>query len=314
MADMARDILVLAGGVGAARYLEGVVRAVDPARVAVIVNTGDDTELYGLNICPDIDTVLYTLSGLVEPSQGWGVGGDTYHALEMFERLGRERWFLLGDRDLALHIHRTELLRQGHSLTEVTADLVRRLGLGVQLLPMSDQPVRTQIRTPDGWLDFQEYFVHRRSQDDVLEIRYSGADTAVPAPGLIEAIMGASTILISPSNPLVSVGTILALAGVREAMRTTPAKIVGVSPIVRGATIKGPADRMMRGLGMEVSAAGVAQAYADFLDVLVIDNQDADLAAAVEREGVRAVVTDTIMRDLEVKRQLAQICLDEAAR
>ena len=313
MADTSRDVLVLAGGVGAARFLEGVVQAVDPARVAVIVNTGDDTELYGLNICPDIDTVLYTLSGLVETSQGWGVRGDTYQALEMFERLGRERWFLLGDRDLALHIHRTELLRQGLTMTEVTADLVKRLGLAVQLLPMSDQPVRTQIRTPDGWLAFQEYFVHRRSQDEVLEIRYDGADTASPAPGLIDTIMNASIILISPSNPLVSVGTILALAGVRDAMRTTPAKIIGVSPIVGGATIKGPADRMMRGLGMEVSAVGVARAYADFLDVLVIDNQDADLAAAVEQEGVRAVVTDTIMRDLEVKRQLAQLCLNEAA-
>jgi LPPG:FO 2-phospho-L-lactate transferase len=195
----------------------------------------------------------------------------------------------------------------------VTADLVQRLGLSVQLLPMSDRPVRTQIRTPDGWLAFQEYFVHRRSQDEVLEIRYDGADAAAPAPGLIDAIMNASIILISPSNPLVSVGTILALAGVRDAMRTTPAKIIGVSPIVGGATIKGPADRMMRGLGMEVSAVGVARAYADFLDVLVIDNQDADLAAAVEQEGVRAVVTDTIMRDLEVKRELAQLCLNEAA-
>jgi LPPG:FO 2-phospho-L-lactate transferase len=182
----------------------------------------------------------------------------------------------------------------------------------VHLLPMSDQPVRTQIRTPDGWLAFQEYFVRRRSQDEVLEIRYDGADAAAPAPGLIDAIMGASVILLSPSNPLVSVGTILALAGVREAMRATSAKIVGVSPIVGGATIKGPADRMMRGLGMEVSAVGVARAYADFLDVLVIDNQDAALAAGVEAEGVRVVVTDTIMRDLAIKKQLAQVCLGEA--
>jgi LPPG:FO 2-phospho-L-lactate transferase len=313
MADRTRDIVVLAGGVGAARYLEGVVQAAAPERVAVIVNTGDDTELYGLTICPDIDTVLYTLSGQVEPSQGWGVRGDTYHALEMLERLGRERWFLLGDRDLAVHIHRTELLRQGKTLTDVTADLASRLGLGVALLPMSDQPVRTQIRTPDGWLAFQEYFVRRRSQDEVLEIRYDGADTAAPAPGLIDAIVQASIILISPSNPLVSVGTILALPGVREAMRRTTARIVGVSPIVGGATIKGPADRMMRGLGMEVSAVGVARAYADFLDVMVIDNQDAELASGVEAEGVRAVVTDTIMRDLDVKRQLARVCLAEAA-
>src|SRR3954449_600959 len=297
-----RDVVVLAGGVGAARFLEGVVQAVDPARVTVIVNTGDDTEFYGLTVSPDVDIVLYTLSGLVEPSQGWGVRGDTYAALEMLERLGRERWFLLGDRDLAVHIHRTELLHQGKTPTEVTDDLRRRFGLAVRVLPMSDQPVRTTIRTPDGWLPFQEYFVHRRAQDDVLEIRYDGSETAAPAPGLLDAITSASAILISPSNPLVSVGTILSLAGVREALRSTGAKIVGISPIVGGATIKGPADRMMRGLGMEVSAVGVAQAYADFLDVLVIDEQDRELAPRVEALGVRALVTDTIMRDLDVKR------------
>src|SRR5215217_7111219 len=289
--DLVRDVVVLAGGVGAARFLEGVVQAVAPERVTAVVNTGDDTEFYGLTVSPDVDIVLYTLAGLVEPSQGWGVRGDTYGALEMLERLGRERWFLLGDRDLAVHIHRTELLRQGRTPSEVTDDLRQRLGLAVRVLPMSDQPVRTTIRTPDGWLPFQEYFVHRRAQDDVLEIQYSGSETAAPAPGLLDAINSAQAILISPSNPLVSVGTILSLAGVREALRTTQAKIVGVSPIVGGATIKGPADRMMRGLGMEVSAVGVARAYADFLDVLVIDNQDSDLAPAVEREGVRAVVT-----------------------
>jgi LPPG:FO 2-phospho-L-lactate transferase len=307
-----RDVVVLAGGVGAARFLEGVVLAVDPARVTVVVNTGDDTELYGLSIAPDTDTVLYTLSGLVEPSQGWGVRDDTYHALEMFERLGRERWFLLGDRDLAIHVHRTELLRQGLSQSQVTDDLRRRLGLAVYLLPMSDQPVRTTIRTPDGWLPFQEYFVRRRAQDDVLEIRYDGIESAQPAPGLLDAINQASAILISPSNPLVSVGTILALPGIRDALRATDATVVGVSPIVGGATIKGPADRMMRGLGMEVSAIGVARAYRDFLDVLVIDQQDAELAPGVEAEGVRAVVADTIMRDLDVKRALAKLTLEQA--
>jgi LPPG:FO 2-phospho-L-lactate transferase len=177
---------------------------------------------------------------------------------------------------------------------------------------MSDQPVRTTIRTPEGWLPFQEYFVKRRQQDEVLEIRYDGSHDASPAPGLLDAIHDAAVVLISPSNPLVSVGTILSLPGVRDALRTTGATVVGVSPIVGGATIKGPADRMMRGLGMEVSAVGVARAYADFLDVLVIDQQDADLAAGVEAEGVRAVVTDTIMRDLDVKRALAQLCLEQA--
>jgi len=310
--EVARDIVVLAGGVGAARFLEGVVQAVDPARVTVIVNTGDDTEFYGLTVSPDVDIVLYTLSGLVEQAQGWGIKGDTYNTLEMLGTLGRDRWFLLGDRDLAVHIHRTELLRQGLTPSQVTEDLRQRLGLVVRVLPMSDQPVRTTIRTPDGWLPFQEYFVRRRAQDDVLEIRYDGAETAQPAPGLIDAINDAEVIFISPSNPLVSVGTILSLPGVREALGTTDAAIVGVSPIVGGATIKGPADRMMKGLGMEVSAAGVARAYADFLDVLVIDEQDRALAAAVEATGVRAVVTDTIMRNLAVKKALAQICLEQA--
>ena len=307
-----RDVVVLAGGVGAARFLEGVIQVVDPSRVTVIVNTGDDAEFYGLTVSPDVDIVLFTLAGIVEPSQGWGVRDDTFNALDMLDRLGRERWFLLGDRDLAVHIHRTELLRQGRTPSEVTDDLRRRLDLGVRILPMSDQPVRTTIRTPDGWLPFQEYFVKRRQQDEVLEIRYDGSSDALPAPGLLDAINDAAVVLISPSNPLVSVGTILSLPGVREALRSTDATIVGVSPIVGGATIKGPADRMMRGLGMEVSAVGVARAYADFLDVLVIDQQDADLAAGVEAEGVRAVVTDTIMRTIEVKRALARVALEQA--
>src|SRR5436190_12760405 len=239
MTDNSTDVVVLAGGVGAARFLEGVVQAVDPERVTVVVNTGDDTEFYGLTVSPDVDIVLYTLAGLVEPSQGWGVRGDTYAALEMLERLGRERWFPLGDRDLAVHIHRTELLRQGLTPSQVTDDLRQRLGLGVRVLPMSDQPVRTSIRTPDGWQPFQEYFVRRRAQDDVLEIRYNGVETAEPSPGLLDAIECASVVLLSPSNPLVSIGTILAVAGVREALCSTPAAVVGVSPIVGGATIKG---------------------------------------------------------------------------
>ena len=310
--DTPRDVVVLAGGVGAARFLEGVVQVVDPSRVTVVVNTGDDAEFYGLTVSPDVDIVLFTLSGIVEPSQGWGVRDDTFNALDMLEKLGRERWFLLGDRDLAVHIHRTELLRQGLTPSQVTDDLRRRLGLAVRVLPMSDQPVRTTIRTPDGWLPFQEYFVKRRQQDDVLEIRYDGVEQASPAPGLVDAIRDANVVLISPSNPLVSVGTILSLPGVREALCETDATIVGVSPIVGGATIKGPADRMMRGLGMEVSAVGVARAYADFLDVLVIDRQDADLAAGVEAGGVKAIVTDTIMRDLDVKRALARVTLEQA--
>ena len=309
---MSGDVVVLAGGVGAARFLEGVVQVVDPARVTAIVNTGDDAEFFGLYVSPDVDTVLYTLAGVVEPSQGWGVRDDTEHALGMLRRLGHDTWFKLGDRDLAVHVHRTERLRAGATQSVVTDDLRRRLGLATRLLPMSDQPVRTRVRTPDGWLDFQEYFVRRRAADDVLEIRYDGAERAEPAPGLLDAIEGAEAILLAPSNPLVSIGTILAVAGVRQALRDTTAPVVAVSPIVGGATIKGPADRMMRGLGMEVSAVGVARAYADFLNVLVIDEQDRALAPRVEETGVRAVVAGTIMRDLDVKRALAALCLEHA--
>jgi LPPG:FO 2-phospho-L-lactate transferase len=305
-------IVVLAGGVGAARFLEGVVRAVDPARVVAVVNTGDDAEFFGLHVSPDIDTILYTLADLVEPSQGWGVREDTEHALAMLRRLGHDTWFKLGDRDLAVHIHRTERLRAGLSHTAVTDDLRRRLGLAARLLPMTDDPVRTRVRTPDGWLEFQEYFVRRRSADEVLEIAYEGAEAARPAPGVLDAIRDAEAVLLAPSNPLVSVGTILAVPGVRAALRETAARIVAVSPIVGGATIKGPADRMMRGLGMEVSAVGVARAYADFLDALVLDEQDRALAGRVEETGVRAVVTDTIMRDLAAKERLARVVLDAA--
>ena len=306
------DVVVLAGGVGAARFLEGVVRVVDPARVTAIVNTGDDAEFFGLYVSPDVDTVLYTLAGVVEPSQGWGVRDDTEHALAMLRRLGHDTWFKLGDRDLAVHVHRTERLRSGATQTDVTDDLRRRLGLETRLLPMSDQPVRTRVRTPDGWLDFQEYFVRRRAADEVLEIRYDGAEQAAPAPGLLDAIEHAGAVLLAPSNPLVSIGTILAVAGVRDALTATAAPVVAVSPIVGGATIKGPADRMMRGLGMEVSAVGVALAYADFLDVLVLDEQDRELAPRVEEAGVRAVVADTIMRDLDAKSRLARVVLDAA--
>jgi len=307
-----RPIVVLAGGVGAARFLEGLVQVVPPERVTAIVNTGDDAEFFGLYVSPDIDTVLYTLAELVEPSQGWGVRDDTEHALDMLRTLGHDTWFKLGDRDLAVHVHRTEMLRAGATHSEVTEDLRQRLGLGTRLLPMSDQIVRTRVRTPDGWLDFQEYFVRRRSADDVLGIAYDGAEASRPAPGVLDAIAGAATVLLAPSNPLVSIGTILAVPGIRDALARTAAPVVAVSPIVGGATIKGPADRMMRGLGMEVSAVGVAAAYADFLDVLVLDEQDRALAPRVEAAGVRAVVADTIMRDLAAKANLARVVLAAA--
>ncbi|MFN0070105.1 MAG: 2-phospho-L-lactate transferase [Chloroflexota bacterium] len=299
-------IVALAGGVGAARFLEGLVKVVPPESVTVVVNTGDDAEFYGLHVSPDIDIVVYTLAGIVNSAQGWGIAGDTFNTLEMLGRLGRETWFQLGDRDLATLIHRTDLLHRGLSLSEATAQIATALGVRVRILPMSDSAVRTTVRTPDGWLPFQEYFVKQRTEPEVLEIAYTGADAALPAPRVLESIASADTVILCPSNPLVSIGTTLAVPGMRDALRETRATIVAVSPIVGGGTIKGPADRMMRGLGMEVSPVGVARAYEDFLDALVLDEQDAAYAAEIEALGIRARVTDTIMRDIIAKERLAR--------
>ena len=298
-------IVALAGGVGAARFLEGLVRVAPPETVTVIVNTGDDAEFYGLHVSPDVDIVVYTLAGIVNTEHGWGITGDSFNALEMLDRLGRETWFQLGDRDLATLIHRTDLLRRGLSLSEATAQIATALGVRSRILPMSDQPVRTTVRTAAGWLAFQEYFVKLRTEPEVLEIAYSGADISQPAPGVVEAIHTAEAIVLCPSNPLVSIGTNLAVPGIRESLVASSASVVAISPIVGGGTIKGPADRMMRGLGMEVSPVGVARAYQDFLDVLVLDVQDAHYAHEIEQLGIRTLVTDTIMRTLDIKERLA---------
>lgn len=307
-------IAVLCGGVGAARFLEGVVRAAPPERVTAIVNVADDAVFHGLHVSPDIDTVLYTLAGLVDPDQGWGVRGDTHAVQDALAALGRDTWFQLGDRDIATHIHRTALLRDGASLSDVTARLARALDLRVRVLPATDMRERTMVRTADGWIEFQEYFVRRRQQDTVHEVRFDGDDAAIaPAPGVLDAIVNAGVVVVAPSNPIVSIGPILAVAGVREALRTTRAPVVAVSPIVGGAAIKGPAAAMLASLGHEVSAAGVARLYADFLDVMVIDERDAALARAVEHAGPRAAVAPTLMTDLASKERLARAALDAAA-
>jgi LPPG:FO 2-phospho-L-lactate transferase len=299
--------------VGAARFLEGLVAVVEPDQVTAIVNTGDDATFHGLHVSPDIDIVMYTLAGLVDSAQGWGLQGDTYNALDMLETYGRPTWFRLGDRDFGTLIARTELLRSGVTLSEATDRLRRALGLDVRLLPMTDDPVGTQVRTPDGILAFQEYFVHRHCEPEVLDIIYGGMAEARPAPGVLEAIAQAETIVFCPSNPLVSLGTILTVPGIREAIRGSQARRVAISPIVAGGTIKGPADRMMRGLGWEVSAVGVAQAYRDILDVMVVDQADADLAPRIRELGLKAVVTDTIMRDAATKAALARTVLEPVA-
>lgn len=304
------SVVVLCGGVGAARFLEGVVRVVDAAAVTAIVNVADDAEFHGLHVSPDLDTVLYTLAGVVDETHGWGIRDDTHAVQSALARLGRDTWFQLGDTDLATHIHRTVLLRSGVPLSEVTARLARRFGLGARLLPASDERQATMVRTDDGWLAFQDYFVRRRQRDVVHEVRFDGAGT--PAPGVLEAIAAASVVIVAPSNPIVSIGPILALQDVRAALRSTAASVVAVSPIIGGEALKGPAAAMLASLGHDVSPVGVARLYSDFVDVMVIDERDAALAAAVAEAGPRAVVAPTIMRDMAAKERLARITLDAA--
>jgi LPPG:FO 2-phospho-L-lactate transferase len=293
-------LVALAGGVGAARLLAGLVDVVDPDSVTAVINTADDLVLHGLAISPDIDTVTYTLAGLDDPVQGWGLAGETWTVMGALEELGGSSWFRLGDRDLATHLYRSERLAQGASLSEVTAELARRRGLRMALLPMSDDPVRTlvTIDAPGGGteeISFQDYFVRLHHSVAVRALRFSGAEAARPAPGVLDALADAELIIGCPSNPLVSIGPLLAVPGIEDVLRTRRDDVVAVSPIVGGAALKGPADRLLRELGHEASALGVAHLYAPWVGTLVIDDVDAALAPAIEREGVRCVVTDTVM-------------------
>ncbi len=309
MIESARCV-VLCGGVGAARFLSGLVRVVDPARVTAIVNVADDEEFHGLHVSPDLDTVLYTLAGLVDGTRGWGLLGDTDAVQRALARLGRDTWFQLGDRDLATHIHRTALLREGRTLSEVTAALARAFGVTVRLLPSSDDPQATKVRADDGWLDFQEWFVRRATRDAAREIRFEG--DARPAPGVLDAIAAADVIVVAPSNPFVSIGPVLAVAGVREAIERAPAPVVAVSPIVGGEALKGPAAAMLASLGYEVSALGVARIYRGLVDAFVIDDRDAALAPHIDVLGMRVTVAPTIMRDAAAKESLARTVLSAA--
>lgn len=305
-------IVVLAGGVGAARFLQGLVQIVPQDQITVIGNTGDDREFYGLHVSPDLDIVTYTLAGVVDESQGWGIRGDTYHTMSQLTQYGNEDWFMLGDRDLATHIHRTNRLRQGKTLSEVTDELRQKFELDIRLLPMTDQPVATHIRTPAGLLHFQEYMVKRHCVDEVQDVIFAGAEKARPAPGVLEALKNADAILLAPSNPIVSIGSILSVPGIHDVLHEASGMIVAVSPIVGGAPLKGPADKLMSGLGIKVSAAGVVRCYRDFLDVMVIDEQDAHLVSEIEDLGIPAVTTNTIMRDDVAKAALARKVLEIA--
>ena len=305
-------IVVLAGGVGAARFLQGLVQVVPQEQIIVIGNTGDDRIFYGLHVSPDLDIVTYTLAGVVDEAQGWGIRNDTYQTMQQLTFYGNEDWFLLGDRDIATHIHRTNLLREGKTLSEVTDDIRQHFGLQIRLLPMTNDPVATHIRTPAGLIHFEEYMVKRRSEDAVQDVVFVGSESAKPAPGVLNAMKEAEAILIAPSNPIVSIGSILSIPGIHDVLHEASGMVVAVSPIIGGAPIKGPADKLMRGLGIDVSAVGVARCYRDFLDVMVIDTQDAHLASEIEDLGIPTMVTNTIMSDIAAKKALAANMLQAA--
>ncbi|MEM1545181.1 MAG: 2-phospho-L-lactate transferase [Candidatus Methanomethylicia archaeon] len=299
-------ITALAGGVGAARFLDGLVRITDPSSITVIVNVGDDVEIYGLYISPDIDTIIYTLAGIADDVKGWGIRGDTFNCLEMLSRYGFETWFRIGDKDLATHIFRTMLLRRGLKLQEVIDIIRRRLNVKVKVIPATNDRIETMVLTDKGFMSFQDYFVKRGFQDEVKDIIYRGIEKAEPANGVIEAIMNADGVIICPSNPIVSIGTIVSIKGVRKALRETKAKIIGVSPIISGTAVKGPADKMLKGLGLEPSAYSVAELYRDFLDVFVIDKVDINLKDKIEKLGITVYATNTLMKNLEDRIRIAR--------
>lgn len=307
-------ILAISGGVGGAKLALGLARVMDPAALTIVANTADDFEHLGLHIAPDLDTVMYTLAGLNNQQQGWGLANESWQFLEALQRLGGESWFKLGDRDLATHIQRAQLLREGHSLSQVTARLCAQLGVQPRLLPMSDEPVRTVVLSDEGELAFQHYFVREQCRPRVSGFRFDGIDTAQAQPDLLALLQDASlaAIVFCPSNPFVSVDPVLSLPGVRAAMIDSAAPVIAVSPIVSGLAIKGPAAKMMLELGVPVTAAAVAQHYQGLVDHFVLDREDATLTADIEKLGMSVAVTSTIMKSLADRENLARFVVDIA--
>jgi LPPG:FO 2-phospho-L-lactate transferase len=305
-----RRIAALAGGVGASKLLLGLYEVMEPEALTIVVNTGDDIVLHGLKISPDLDIVTYTLAGIVDPQKGWGFRGETFHALKRLTIYGRENWFNLGDRDLATHIHRSALLEEGKTLSEAAESIRTALGVKARILPMSDDPVPTIIQTNEGAMHFQKYLVKRRAEPIVEGIQFRGVQAARPAPGVLEAISEASRIIICPSNPLISIGPILAVPRVREGLRTRKDDVVAVCPLVGGKSLKGPSDQMLVQLGYEATALGVAKLYADFAGTFVVDAADKAQARAIEALGMKIAILPTVMKTLTQKQKLARALLD----
>ena len=310
-------VVALAGGVGGAKLAHGLASVLPAGDLTVIVNTGDDEEFHGLLVCPDHDTVLYTLADLADRERGWGLAGETWAAAGMLERLGEQGWFRLGDNDLALHVHRTRRLREGVRLTVVNRDIQRAFGVTTTILPMADEPVRTRVRTPDGWLPFQEYFVRLRQAPDVLEVAFSGIEAARPTPEVAAALEAAEAIVLCPSNPFVSIAPILAVPGMRallDAVGRRGVRVAAVSPLVGGRALRGPADRMAASLGGEASATGIARHYAGLVDALLVDDVDAAEASTIASLGIEPVVGPTIMVDDASRALLAAAAVAAAWR
>lgn len=305
-------IAVLAGGVGAAKFLHGLSKIISPEDLSCVVNTGDDIVLHGLHISPDLDIITYTLAGIVNDEKGWGVHQDTFNFLESLRSYGLDEWFKLGDKDLATHIYRTELLRSGLSLSEVTTILCQRLAVRSRILPMTNDKFETWIKTHAGWMHFEEYYVRRGCRDEVRGVQFRGADSARPAPGVLDALRDADLVIVAPSNPIVSIGTILAVHDIRETLRRREKPVVAISPIVAGSTLKGPADKLMSHYAVQVSAKGVAKLYEDFLDLLILDDVDKELIGEIASTGIHAIATNTIMKTMEDKIRLAEFTLANA--
>jgi LPPG:FO 2-phospho-L-lactate transferase len=302
--------VVLAGGTGGAKLADGFARVLAPGELSVVVNVGDDFEHWGLHISPDLDSVTYALAGLTDPDRGWGVRDDTWTALGMLSRLGAPDWFRIGDADLALHVRRSELLRSGSSLTDVTAAIAAPLGISARVLPATDDRLRTRLQTDAGELDFQTYFVARRQADEVRAVRFDGIEAARPTREVLSALAEADLVVLAPSNPIVSIGPILEIPGMRQALASSPGRRIAVSPIIGGRALKGPADRMLTSMGHEASALGVARLYADLVDAFVLDEADGALAASVAALGVRALVLPTVMGEGDGRADLAGRILD----
>lgn len=302
-------MVVLTGGTGGAKFVDALKQLLPARKLTLIVNTGDDLKWWGLHVSPDLDSILYVLAGRLSKERGWGVDGDTFECVEAMRQMGAPAWFRVGDRDLATHLTRTRLLASGRTLSEATAEIASALGVQSRILPMSDARVETRVTTPDGELSFQEYFVRERYRPEVRGVRLVGAEQASPAPGVLEAIKSAEAVVLAPSNPITSIGPILAVPGIREALQKTEAPVAALSPIVGGAAVSGPAGALMAAQGLPVSIAGVAQAYADFLDLLIVDERDAKAAEELRLSGLQVHCAQTIMKTADDKAALAATVL-----